>query len=187
MSRSPLENAGSRGCLMVGGWGDPAAFGLVASLSRPGDNGWANGQYDRLPALAAEMVQRKVSAVVSAGGVPTAPRSGKQYECCCCCLCHECHLERGQRDPGELSPIEFAPADITDDESVRSAIGDAFGVANAAVSTSNVALRLSLQSILTLPKGWRGIRVCSGSGTSCMCLGSAQIPGHARLIFEAVD
>ena len=33
---------------------------------------WAEGQYDRLPALAAELVQRKVAVIVSAGGDPAA-------------------------------------------------------------------------------------------------------------------
>ena len=33
---------------------------------------WAEGQYDRLPGLAADLVRRKVSAIVSAGGDPAA-------------------------------------------------------------------------------------------------------------------
>jgi len=33
---------------------------------------WANGQYDRLPALAAELVQRQVTVLVAGGGTPTA-------------------------------------------------------------------------------------------------------------------
>ena len=33
---------------------------------------WAEGHYDRLPALAAELVGRKVDVIVSAGGSPTA-------------------------------------------------------------------------------------------------------------------
>src|ERR1700751_2062600 len=33
---------------------------------------WAEGHYDRLPALAAELVGRKVDVIVSAGGTPTA-------------------------------------------------------------------------------------------------------------------
>jgi putative tryptophan/tyrosine transport system substrate-binding protein len=33
---------------------------------------WAEGQYDRLPALAAELVSRKVAAILAAGGPPSA-------------------------------------------------------------------------------------------------------------------
>src|SRR5215510_4403438 len=33
---------------------------------------WAEGQYDRLPGLAGDLVRRKVSAIVSAGGDPAA-------------------------------------------------------------------------------------------------------------------
>src|SRR4028119_1170871 len=33
---------------------------------------WAQGRYDRLPALAAELVSRKVDVIVSTGGSPTA-------------------------------------------------------------------------------------------------------------------
>ena len=33
---------------------------------------WANGQYDRLPALAADLVARKVTVIVSTGGDPPA-------------------------------------------------------------------------------------------------------------------
>jgi putative tryptophan/tyrosine transport system substrate-binding protein len=33
---------------------------------------WANGQYDRLPALATELVQRQVAVLVAGGGTPTA-------------------------------------------------------------------------------------------------------------------
>src|ERR1700674_2616982 len=33
---------------------------------------WAEGHYDRLPALAADLVGRKVDVIVSTGGTPTA-------------------------------------------------------------------------------------------------------------------
>jgi putative ABC transport system substrate-binding protein len=36
------------------------------------DHRWAQGHYDRLPALAAELVSRKVDVIVSTGGLPTA-------------------------------------------------------------------------------------------------------------------
>jgi putative ABC transport system substrate-binding protein len=33
---------------------------------------WANGQYERLPALAADLIQRRVRVIVTVGGTPTA-------------------------------------------------------------------------------------------------------------------
>ena len=36
------------------------------------DYRWAEGQYDRLPTLAAELVARKVSAIAATGGIPSA-------------------------------------------------------------------------------------------------------------------
>ena len=36
------------------------------------DHSWAQGHYERLPALAAELVSRKVDVIVSTGGAPTA-------------------------------------------------------------------------------------------------------------------
>jgi putative ABC transport system substrate-binding protein len=62
------------------GW---APFGpaFVAGLSETGyvegqnvaiDHRWAQGRYERLPALAAELVSRKVDVIVSTGGSPTA-------------------------------------------------------------------------------------------------------------------
>ena len=33
---------------------------------------WAEGRYDRLPALAADFVSRKVDVIVAAGGIPSA-------------------------------------------------------------------------------------------------------------------
>src|SRR5262245_3846762 len=37
---------------------------------------WAEGQYDRVPAYAAELVRRQVNVIVAGGGV--APRAAKQ-------------------------------------------------------------------------------------------------------------
>src|SRR5918995_6799545 len=36
------------------------------------DHRWTQGRYDRLPALAAELVSRKVDVIVATGGSPTA-------------------------------------------------------------------------------------------------------------------
>jgi len=47
-------------------------MGFVDGENVTVEYGWAHGQYDRLPALAMDMVHRQVSAIVSAGGVPAA-------------------------------------------------------------------------------------------------------------------
>jgi putative tryptophan/tyrosine transport system substrate-binding protein len=41
------------------------------------DYRWAGGQYNKLPALAAELVNRKVSVIAATGGIPSA-RSAKE-------------------------------------------------------------------------------------------------------------
>src|SRR5215472_851290 len=51
--------------------------GLVETSSVEGQNvgieyRWAEGQYDRLPALAADLVSRKVDLIVTSGGTPPA-------------------------------------------------------------------------------------------------------------------
>jgi putative ABC transport system substrate-binding protein len=46
--------------------------GFVEGQNVAIDHRWAQGHYDRLPALAAELVSRKVDVIVSTGGSPTA-------------------------------------------------------------------------------------------------------------------
>jgi putative ABC transport system substrate-binding protein len=58
-------------------WGPPFLEGLRETGFVEGqnvviDHRWAQGRYDRLPALAAELVSHKVDVIVSTGGNPTA-------------------------------------------------------------------------------------------------------------------
>jgi putative ABC transport system substrate-binding protein len=46
--------------------------GFVEGQSVEIDYRWAEGQHDRLPALAAQLVQRRVAVIVAAGGTPSA-------------------------------------------------------------------------------------------------------------------
>lgn len=59
----------------------PFVSGFLRGLKETGfvdrDNvaiiyGWAEGQYDRLPALAADLVAKRVSVIVATGGLPTS-------------------------------------------------------------------------------------------------------------------
>src|SRR3954471_14488025 len=46
--------------------------GYVEGQNLAAEYRWAEGNYDRLPALAADLVARKVDVIVSTGGIPTA-------------------------------------------------------------------------------------------------------------------
>jgi len=47
--------------------------GFVEGKNVTIDFRWAEGQYDRLPALAVELVQRHVAVIVATGGAPLGP------------------------------------------------------------------------------------------------------------------
>ena len=50
-----------------------AETGFTAGSNLAIEYRWAEGQFDRLPAMAAELVRRNVSLIVAGGGVETAP------------------------------------------------------------------------------------------------------------------
>ena len=47
-------------------------LGFVEGQNMEWEYRWAEGRYDRLPALAADLVSHKVDLIVAAGGTPTA-------------------------------------------------------------------------------------------------------------------
>jgi putative tryptophan/tyrosine transport system substrate-binding protein len=49
-----------------------AETGVIEGKNLAIEYRWANGEYDRLPALAAELVQRQVAVLVTVGGEPSA-------------------------------------------------------------------------------------------------------------------
>jgi putative ABC transport system substrate-binding protein len=66
--RSPDESARLVGAFRQG----LAETGAVEGHDLAIEYRWALGEYDRLPALAAELVRRPVAAIVSVGGEPSA-------------------------------------------------------------------------------------------------------------------
>ena len=67
-SRSAAESAYLVGAFLQG----LAESGFVAGSNASVEYRWAEGQYDRLPALAEDLVRARVSVIVSAGGLVTA-------------------------------------------------------------------------------------------------------------------
>jgi putative tryptophan/tyrosine transport system substrate-binding protein len=67
-SRSPAESAVVVGAFRQG----LAEAGFTVGQNVAIEYRWAEGQYDRLPGLAAELVNLKVAAILAAGGPPSA-------------------------------------------------------------------------------------------------------------------
>ena len=67
-SRFPDESAGVAAAFRQG----LAEAGYVVGQNVAIEYRWAEGQYDRLPALAAELVSQRVSVILTAGGPPAA-------------------------------------------------------------------------------------------------------------------
>jgi len=88
MTSAPAPRAQQKAMPVIGilGTASPGAFAPYVTAFRQGlsetgyvegqnvaiEYRWAEGHYDRLPALAAELVGRKVDVIVSTGGAPTA-------------------------------------------------------------------------------------------------------------------
>src|SRR5688572_11889837 len=73
------------GCLGAGSSGPTFEAALMKGLSETGyDEGrnlaiewrWAEGQYDRLPVLAGELVRRKVGVIIAVGGISARAAKG---------------------------------------------------------------------------------------------------------------
>lgn len=67
-SRSPAESSSVVDAFRQG----LASTGFVADKDVSIDYRWAEGRYDRLPALAGELVEARVSVILAAGGPPSA-------------------------------------------------------------------------------------------------------------------
>src|ERR1700753_2987303 len=67
-SRSPAESEVVVGAFRKG----LAEAGYVAGQNVAIEYRWAEGRYDRLPQLAAELVRMRVAAILAAGGPPSA-------------------------------------------------------------------------------------------------------------------
>jgi len=71
-SRSPEDSANALAAFRKG----LSESGLIENKNLAIEFRWARGAYDRLPALAAELVSNKVTVLVTAGGDPSA-QAGK--------------------------------------------------------------------------------------------------------------
>jgi len=67
-SRSPAESAGVTSAFRQG----LGEAGFVVGQNVAIEYRWAEGNYERLPALAAELVALRVAAILAAGGSPSA-------------------------------------------------------------------------------------------------------------------
>jgi len=67
-STTPGSNAANVAAFLQG----LAETGYVEGQNAAIDYRWAEGRYDRLPALAAELVKRRVDVIVAGGGLPSA-------------------------------------------------------------------------------------------------------------------